>query len=304
VVLSTDFDPIPFSGAFYFMDILDPSRYAEIRPLVERIPFNTLFAQAILDKVVKGRVLVNSTVRPQTALIFHPYGMLLLCGQSDDAGFNQEIAEFMLKTCYPQAMWLQVYPPQWSTRLKQLLPNRLQAYPAGLPFGEAESRFKALNREKVVECTRVNLSFNRAIYARSLKPLPEAGIRICRMDQTLFEDISGVVIARRFWSSYSDFAAQGAGFCVLRGQVILSSCFTAFVQGNWFEIGIESNPQFRTRGYAALAARTFIDYCLQNQREPVWSCRQENVGSYKLALKLGFELVHQQPYYALVDNRR
>jgi hypothetical protein len=33
--------------------------------------------------------------------------------------------------------------------------------------------------------------------------------------------------------------------------------------------------------------------------EPVWACRLENDGSYKLAQKLGFEPVLEIPYYRL-----
>ncbi len=44
---------------------------------------------------------------------------------------------------------------------------------------------------------------------------------------------------------------------------------------------------------------TLIEYCLENSYEPVWACRLENVGSYKLAEKLGFEMYGEVPYYRL-----
>lgn len=65
------------------------------------------------------------------------------------------------------------------------------------------------------------------------------------------------------------------------------------------EIGVETRPEYRRRGYAWVAAARLIGECLGMGLEPVWSCRKENRGSYELACSLGFEPTIDIPYYRL-----
>lgn len=66
-----------------------------------------------------------------------------------------------------------------------------------------------------------------------------------------------------------------------------------------FELGIETVPEFRSRGFAEMVCAVLIDFCIRNHYEPIWACRQENTGSYQLALKPGFEVLTIIPYYQL-----
>lgn len=50
---------------------------------------------------------------------------------------------------------------------------------------------------------------------------------------------------------------------------------------------------------AELTCRKLIDYCLERDLIPVWSCRFENTASCKLAQKLGFEPTLMIPFYRL-----
>ncbi len=43
------------------------------------------------------------------------------------------------------------------------------------------------------------------------------------------------------------------------------------------------------KGFAQHTCATLIEYCINNNFQPMWSCRLENISSYKLAIKLGFE---------------
>jgi GNAT superfamily N-acetyltransferase len=284
------------------MLILSPIHYHRIRHLIQNIDFNTYFAQVVSQKKVRGTIYINDLANPSACLIFHPYGMLLLCGQNDKADFNAEFTEFLLHTSYPRPLWLQVYPSDWSNLLKLLLGHKLVKYPQKSDHFKAEREFRKLNQKKVIECTRVNLVLNRNKYLASRKLEIPQGLRIVRVDQQLFQNILGTVVPKYFWDSDEDFVKRGVGFSLLEGEVLLSTCFSAFVIGNHFEIGIETNPQYRRKGHAELAARAYIDFCLAQGFEPLWSCRKENLGSYRLAQKLGFEVKQESPYYGLVNN--
>jgi RimJ/RimL family protein N-acetyltransferase len=71
------------------------------------------------------------------------------------------------------------------------------------------------------------------------------------------------------------------------------------VHDNYLELGIETVEAYRGKGLAQSVCSALIDYCLQNNYEPVWSCRFENTASYRLAQKLGFEPVSTRTYYKL-----
>jgi len=65
------------------------------------------------------------------------------------------------------------------------------------------------------------------------------------------------------------------------------------------EIGIETTKGYVRKGFALQSCSALIDYCLENKLEPVWGCKLENVGSFKLAQKLGFEPTFFIPFYKL-----
>jgi RimJ/RimL family protein N-acetyltransferase len=79
----------------------------------------------------------------------------------------------------------------------------------------------------------------------------------------------------------------------------VSMAYSAYITHNQLELGIETSENHRGKGLALHTCSALIDYCLKYQYEPVWSCRFENAGSYRLAQKLGFEPVLTLPYYRL-----
>ncbi|MFA9378034.1 MAG: GNAT family N-acetyltransferase [Lachnotalea sp.] len=90
------------------------------------------------------------------------------------------------------------------------------------------------------------------------------------------------------------------GYTVVKeDNILISTAFAAFVDEKRLEIGIETNEEFRGSGFATLVCSRLIDYCIAKGYEPVWSCNGANMGSRKLANKLGFEELKKVPYYRL-----
>lgn len=114
----------------------------------------------------------------------------------------------------------------------------------------------------------------------------------------LFLQLEGVS-PRHFWKDANQFAQSGTGFTLMDNGTAASTAFAAFIEGGQLEIGIESHEAFRGKGYAFLVCAALIDYCLEQGLEPVWACRKENEGSYRLAQKLGFVPTVTLPYYKL-----
>lgn len=85
-------------------------------------------------------------------------------------------------------------------------------------------------------------------------------------------------------------------FCkaMMKGDEIVSECFSVFYEENVVMVGIETHEPYRRRGFAYLTASAFIEHCLLNNLEPQWGCWNFNIDSLALAKKLGFEEFENQ----------
>ena len=92
------------------------------------------------------------------------------------------------------------------------------------------------------------------------------------------------------WESSEDFLRGGKGFCVTCDGRPAAWAFSAAVSHDEIDIGVETAEGFRRRGLAAAAAAEMIRFSLGEGKRPVWACSSENVGSHRLAEKLGFVL--------------
>lgn len=74
----------------------------------------------------------------------------------------------------------------------------------------------------------------------------------------------------------------------------------AFACYRWddrLEIGIETRPVHRGRGLARLAATAMVRRVGAAGLVPVWSCREDDAGSVRLARSAGFVPVTRAPYF-------
>ncbi|MEM2971404.1 MAG: GNAT family N-acetyltransferase [Candidatus Bathyarchaeia archaeon] len=202
-----------------------------------------------------------------------------------------------------------VYPEKWNQQLEILLNGLLISYSElkshEVGNHEFESYINSVKERFVVKWTRVNFKFNKHNYCNNIKgkmKIPE-GFKIVKIDKNLFQKISGKVVPKNFWDSPDHFLKEGIGFCLLNEGTVISTCFSSWIVDRNLELGIETNEKFRRQGYGIYPAAALIDYCLENGYEPVWSCNKENISSFKIAQKLGFEVTCYHPHYSLVKNR-
>jgi len=274
------------------MFLLDKELYKKVKAPLEKVKFNTLFARAVVEKHVKGIIYVDQRENPETFYIVHPYGMSLLFGSAGNKDFNEGLTDYLLNTnkIRDKAEWLQAYPDAWNKKLADLLEEKLVKYSQESDNDTADA---------VVENTRVNFKFNTGKYLDFKKHLGKCDFEIVRADRELFGKMKGSVVPMFFWDSADDFCKHGVGFCLVIGNQPVSTAYSAYITQSQLELGIETSEKFRGKGLALHACSVLIDYCLKYQFEPVWSCRLENTGSYRLARKLGFEPVLTFPYYRL-----
>jgi GNAT superfamily N-acetyltransferase len=281
------------------MKLLRPDYYGKVAGPLDKVLFNTLFARMVVERHIPGTVHVDDTDKPGTFLVKHPYGMSLLFGDSRNEGFNTALKDYMIDAASRKGHeWLQVHPNGWKLVVEsQLGPGLIK---------KNTSQDKPAKTSdvpgKVIEYSRVNFRFNETLYrghATQLKKTPHA---IVRTTENMVNDMSGQVIPRYFWWDGENFGRGGIGFSMVIDGQAASTAFVAFTRGRQLEMGIETAEKYRGKGYARYACMALIDYCLANGYEPIWSCRLENTGSFKLALNLGFEPTLYLPYYQLVSH--
>jgi hypothetical protein len=276
------------------MELLQPQHYHLVSEPLSHLPINQLFARAVVEGHVSGKIYVDDTEQPTSFLVTHPYGMSLLFGNENNESFNEAFMRYALNESKQRQRteWLQAFPAAWNEKLAVMFANKIV---------NEEDRTDN-DTAKIELSTRVNFTFNREKYLALKNILPPNNDEIVRTDKQLFEKISGTVIPKYFWNSADEFVQHAVGFSLLHDGEIASTAFSAFIIDQQLELGIESAAKFRGRQFAIRTCMALIDYCLENGFEPVWACRLQNTNSFKLAQKIGFEPSLFLPFYKLPCN--
>lgn len=270
---------------------LNESRYHLVANLLKEVNINNLFARTVVEKRVNGIIYVDDQDQPSTCYLVHPYGMSLLFGHSDNAKFNESFKGYALNSNKQRNgfEWMQVFPDTWENVLVDLF----RGHTVKSSDGNSKSR-------NIIELnTRVNFKFNRDNYLKWKETMNAGEVKIIRIDEDDFDIINGSVVPMNFWPNGEQFFIKGVGFSVVYEDELVSTAFSAFIHERKLELGIETLPNYRGMKFAQMACAALIDFCLEHNYEPIWACRLENVGSYKLAIKLGFEHTLYLPYYKL-----
>lgn len=267
---------------------LQPDRFHSLLPSMRRVPINHLFARSVLEQEVQGRVWTDRPGNPSLIHVVHPYGMTLLFGDAPQTPPGELKAHLLALGSKAADKWLQAEPGPLVPLLDQLLDVEWPT-PDQPPGGPRVQRY-----------TRSNFRFDPARYAgkrRLISPPDRSRTRPLLAQEFALPDIA--VSPHKFWRSAEQFLARGGGWCLELDGRLASMAFCSFRFDRQLEIGVETRAEYRGRGYALHVACALIDECVAQCLEPVWSCRKENQGSYKLAQALGFEPGIEVPYYRL-----
>jgi GNAT superfamily N-acetyltransferase len=269
------------------MEQLPQANYPSVLSSLKAVKINCLFARSVLEHRVEGAVYVDRAGNPGVYYVKHPYGMSLVFGERD--AFARWDSFWKLpgssSTIELKDEWLQIWPEPLAKEFER----------------QSEARICEPGEDglKIERHTRVNFQFKRALFSSSREALLEPGVSIVRIGKGEYDGITGSVIPRYFWSGRDAFLRAGVGFSIVDGGVAASTAFSAFIHDKQLELGIETRPEFQGKGYAFAVCRRLISCCLEMGYEPVWSCRLENVGSVKLAEKLGFKPSFFLPYFRI-----
>jgi RimJ/RimL family protein N-acetyltransferase len=81
-----------------------------------------------------------------------------------------------------------------------------------------------------------------------------------------------------------------------RCRLVALAC--SFFMGHQFEdIGVVTEPEFRGRGFSTACAGALCQDIREQRRSPSWTTSPDNIGSLRVAEKLGFEYQYRSRLY-------
>ena len=166
---------------------LEIKDYSKAVEALKKVQINNLFARAVVENHVSGKVYVDNPDNPTTFYVVHPYGMSLLSGKHDNQDFNKAFKYHALNKNKTQNahVWMQAYPEQWNVELKTLFSN----------ISIKSSENKTNQTTNIVELnTRVNFKFNHVKYTELKKKIKTTESSVIRTTEKEFKSMRGSVI--------------------------------------------------------------------------------------------------------------
>jgi GNAT superfamily N-acetyltransferase len=244
---------------------ISSSEFNKVIPIFQNINHSVAIVYAVLEGNSPGRVFVDDLATPSSAFLFSEGTFFYVNGNENDVAFCQSVSALIFNEILPNAiekeMVLFAFTTAWRERLDTLL-----------------------SEKGVIRIHRKVFNFNPEKFSDYLKKqecIPD-GLIIQPIDHALAEKHPG----------YRSIIEQGSkrfGFCLMKGDEIVSECSSIYVGGGEAEIDIHTDEKYQGKGYAQLAASVFIKACQRQGLRPNWACWPERQASWALAKKLGFE---------------
>jgi len=262
---------------------LEKKKYNKILPVIKDL-YHRPALMSVVEGNSPGQIFVDDLKQPNNILVWIPWGFNFLIEDESNDKFNQTMHELIIDKLIPEGIKLgqetgfilYPYPESYCARIETLFTDKLPLKDYRNTFTFHPEKFKKhTNRER-------NLPTD---------------IHIKRINKKLANRLIDAITWS--WISVNDFLARGFGFCLLKDNVIISTCYSIFVGHGIYEIEIDTHPEYRKQGYGKLTASAFISHCLSNGYTPCWECWKGHSESNHLAEELGFKLKQKYPAYSI-----
>ena len=256
-------------------------KYDAVKYLLDYVAGDKIFAYSIIENRQSGKVYVDNEYEIKRAFFWHNCGYSILAAEK----ICDESIAFVMD------LFNGKHPSSGKGQVLHVSNSDLNH----------KIEQKIVKDKSIRVGKRLHYRFNRSRYAKKEFPIPSE-YRIEQINYPLYQKIKGNVTPAFSWISSDEFINNGVGFCVIGEEEILSWGFTWFIGNGQADIGVETPPKYRKNGLAKIIASAMIDYYLENDLEPVWTCVDKNIISQKLAISLGFELVGGNTYYYRLER--
>lgn len=241
-----------------------------IRALFERDVPTKFRLMAVLAGGNAGKIFVNDPVHPQWGFVRETDDGTLYLGGCVDRQILSEVISRLQKEGYVCLVYRN---------------------------GDPDFDLFPPNPDDRVEC----LEFDRPVASKDLTPYlaqVPAGFSVQRMDRALLERSPRSEEYLSRYGSFETLLNHGIPVCVLHDSEPVCEAFADIQIGGVREIGIRTQKAYRLQGLATIACAYLIRLCDEDGSATYWDCVKANLGSVKLARKLGFQ--NERDYQALV----
>jgi GNAT superfamily N-acetyltransferase len=99
------------------------------------------------------------------------------------------------------------------------------------------------------------------------------------------------------WPSLERFLEKGFGTAAVIDASIICWCTAEYVSKSKCGIGIEVIDEFQNKGIATATAAHFLEHCMNQNIVAHWECDKDNIGSVRVAEKVGFEKTEETVFW-------
>ena len=240
---------------------IDPDKRSVLMPLFANYFPQRIFINSVLERH-SGIALADSKTNPRVAQLTHP-GWAILGGD-----VTHPIAQKLVQQL--SEMWIIPISEAWRALFKSIFQvhgHHLKQM-QGITFSPESLDLKHLrNLQKRIpfdcQIQRVDISLASQLRDEGLSSFPG-------------------------FSTLADFAERGIGFCATIEGRIISHVVSLMECREGIHIGIETDPDFRNKGFATVIGAKLLVHCIEQGIYPHWSASCENATSIHLAEKLGY----------------
>ncbi len=278
---------------------LDKRDYEKVRSIFHPLQ-DVLAIIAVIEKRTRGKIWVDDVNSPKSAYIWNKSHFHYIAGDENNNEYNASLEKLLADKIPKEAKKHKtdtfcIYSsPNWENMIVDILERNY--------FRE---EYQRILRKKIVRLTDFHLLylFKQRKIVDWQEQIP-SGFTVERINEDILSqtDLRNNDTINRWikalWASVDDFLAQGVGCCIIHGKKIVSWCITDYVSGNRCELSLETDKEYRKQGFATLTAAATVDSCLAKKLTEIsWRSNEYNLGSRKIAEKIGFEKIREQPVF-------
>lgn len=278
---------------------LSSTQFLKARPLFQRLEKDQPMCTAVLEGIYPGKVYVDDSTQPRTALLTtyiesEAHGTwCFLAGDPIHEAFNRSLNAAIFSNQIiadnSPVLFLTCDPEDWGGQLETVLAPRP---PIWFP------RYHFISRQ---------VGFD---WRAALPP----GFTIEQMNEGL-RHIPGlqmpedVAVTLTKWQAMTDPHFMDFGFVTLdwtHPQPVISSWATVdFIAARAGDLGLFTQPDYRHRGLGVIAAAAALEHGFANGLKQVnWTCDADNLGSVRIAEKLGLERIEDYRQAVLIMDEK
>ena len=229
--------------------------YKKVEHIFKELTFNIVI-KSVINGNTPGEIYVDNIENPKTALVWDMMGELLIEGEYINE-FNIEINKLIVEELKTRAAkkYIPCFDFYYSKEFDNKLDTLLQQENC-TKIDRNVYKFKVLKinwRENIPKDCSMVIIDEKLLERKELKYI---------------DDVDGWV--NSFWYSASNFTSKGIGYCLIKGDIVVSWCLSAFVSDKEFEFGLETIEKYRGNGYGKLTAAACMEYCIENNIIPFW----------------------------------